>query len=224
MLAHELKNPMVTISGFSEVLRDQSEKIGPDKIKEIAGILNSEVDRLARLVYDLLDLSRMEAGTVRYELQPVSLPELVDNLLTLHTSLNAHHVVTPRLSDGIPKVLADRDRLNQVLLNLMMNAARYSPEGTEIQLLADVIDDGGVPKVRVSVKDQGIGIAPEDQDRVFSKFVMLPKPAWVQKGTGLGLFITKGIVEALGGRIWIESEPGKGSSFHFTLDIANGNF
>jgi signal transduction histidine kinase len=224
MLAHELKNPMVTISGFSEVLRDQSEKIAPEKIKEIAGILNSEVDRLARLVYDLLDLSRMEAGTVRYDLQPVSIPELVDNLLTLHTSLNAHHVVTPRLSDDLPKVLADRDRLNQVLLNLMMNAARYSPQGTEIQLLADVIDDEGTPRVRVSIKDEGIGIAPEDQDRVFSKFVMLPKPAWVKKGTGLGLFITQGIVEAHGGNIWIESEPGKGSTFHFTLDIANGNY
>jgi signal transduction histidine kinase len=224
MLAHELKNPMVTISGFSEILRDQSEKIAPEKIKEIAGILNSEVDRLARLVYDLLDLSRMESGTVRYDLQPISLHDVVDKLLTLHTSLNAHHVVTPRLPDDLPKVLADRDRLNQVLLNLLMNAARYSPQGTEIQLAADVFEEDGAQKVRVSIKDEGIGIASEDQERVFSKFVMLPKPAWVKKGTGLGLFITKGIVEAHGGRIWIDSEPGRGSAFHFTLDIANDDF
>jgi signal transduction histidine kinase len=222
MLAHELKNPMVTISGFSEILKEQSDKLAPEKIVEISSILNSEVRRLARLVYDLLDLSRMEAGTVRYELAPVDLDELMENLLVLHTSLKAHHVVSCELPDDLPKVLADRDRLNQVMLNLMMNAARYSPEDTVIDVSAETFVDGGVEKVRIAVKDQGIGVAPDDQERIFSKFVMLPKPSWVKKGTGLGLFITKGIVEAHNGRIWIESVPGKGSTFYFTLDRANG--
>jgi signal transduction histidine kinase len=100
-----------------------------------------------------------------------------------------------------------------VLLNLLTNATRYAPGGTKVMIGADAVDG----EVRVWIADEGIGIAPGDQERVFFKFVMLPKPGWVKKGSGLGLFITKGIVEAHGGRIWIDSEPGRGSTFYFTL-------
>jgi two-component system, chemotaxis family, sensor kinase Cph1 len=117
-------------------------------------------------------------------------------------------------------VLADDDRVRQVLLNLLTNATRHSPEGTTVGVDADVVVEGGETFVRVGVADQGIGISIEDRDRVFNKFAMLPKPGWVKKGTGLGLYITKGIVEAHGGRLWVDSEAGKGSTFYFTLRTA----
>lgn len=219
MLAHELKGPMTAVKGFGEALRDEWDELGPERRGRIVEVLVKEIERLSRLVNDLLDVSRMEAGTVRYDLEPTSLPELVDGILDVHPSLKAAHLVEGDVPPDLPKVLADRDRLRQVVLNLLTNATRYSPEGTKVTVSARVADDGR--HVLVSVTDEGIGIAPEDQDRVFSKFVMLPKPGWVKKGTGLGLYITKGIVEAHGGRIWADSEPGRGSSFRFTLRIAS---
>jgi signal transduction histidine kinase len=144
----------------------------------------------------------------------------LDNILTVHPSLMAQHLITPELDPTLPKVLGDKDRLRQVMINLLTNATRYAPEGTSITVSADVVEEGGTPFVRVCVADEGIGIAEEDRDRIFTKFSMLPKPAWVKKGTGLGLFITRGIVETHGGRIWVESEAGSGSRFYFTLQVA----
>jgi signal transduction histidine kinase len=218
MLAHELKGPMTTIMGFSETLKQQWAKVPDEKKLSILDIIGKETGRLSRLVNDLLDVSRMEAGTLRYELNPVSLPALVDSIVTVHTSLGAQHLVVNDVPGDLPDVLADNDRLRQVFINLLTNATRYSPEGTAVRVLARPVPDDGI--VEVSVSDEGIGISDQDRDRIFSKFSMLPKPGWVKKGTGLGLFITKGIVEAHGGRIWVESEPGKGSTFAFTLRAA----
>jgi signal transduction histidine kinase len=219
-LAHELKGPMTTIKGFGRALLDSWDELPEKRRTHFLDIVTKEIERLARLVNDLLDVSRMEAGTVRYELAPISLQELAHDILTVHTSLQTSHIVEIDIPDDLPKVLGDRDRIGQVLLNLLMNANRYAPEGTRITISAVASDENSGNEVEVRVTDEGIGIAPEDQERVFSKFVMLPKPSWVKKGTGLGLFITKGIVEVHGGRIWVTSEPGKGSTFHFTLRSA----
>lgn len=216
MLAHELKGPMTTIKGFGEVLRDNWGSLPEAQRSRFFDIVTKEIDRLSRLVTDLLDVSRMEAGTLRYEMEPVELPELVKSILTVHPSLGAEHTLANEVPDELPRVTGDRDRIRQVLLNLLTNATRYAPEGTNVTIGADVVEG----EVRVWITDQGIGIAPGDYDRVFFKFVMLPKPGWVKKGTGLGLYITKGIVEAHGGRIWIDSEPGRGSTFYFTLPTA----
>jgi signal transduction histidine kinase len=220
ILAHELKGPMTSVLGFSEVLRDRWDSLDDAKRTQALDLIAKEVDRLSRLVNDLLDVSRMEAGTLRYEMAPLDLTELIDNVLTVHPSLGATHAIDTRVPRDLPKVLGDRDRVRQVLLNLLTNAVRYSPEGTAVVIgaKAGVVDERRM--VEVWVADQGIGIPPEHADTVFSKFVMLPKPGWVRKGTGLGLFITKGIVEAHGGRIWVESEPGAGAIFRFTLPAA----
>jgi signal transduction histidine kinase len=221
MLAHELSGPMTTIQGFGQSLSKNWEEVDPAKRTHVLDILTKEIERLARLVNDLLDVSRMEAGTLRYELEPTSLKEVVDSLLSVHTSLKAKHLVMANVSEDLPAIHADKDRLRQVLINLLSNATRYSPEGTTICVDAELMDAGDGEKfVRVGVHDEGIGIAPDDIDRVFSKFSMLPKPAWAKKGTGLGLFITKGIVEAHGGYMWLDSEPGHGSHFYFTLPVA----
>jgi signal transduction histidine kinase len=221
MLAHELSGPMTTIQGFGHSLSKNWDEVDSAKRTHVLDILTKEIERLARLVNDLLDVSRMEAGTLRYELEPTSLKEIIDSLLTVHTSLKTRHLVMAEVSDDLPLIRADKDRLRQVLINLLSNATRYSPEGTTICVDAEIMDAGdGERFVRVGVHDEGIGIAADDIDRVFSKFSMLPKPAWAKKGTGLGLFITKGIVEAHGGYMWLDSEPGHGSHFYFTLPVA----
>jgi signal transduction histidine kinase len=219
MLAHELKGPMTTIMGFSETLKQQWTKVPDEKKISILDIIAKETGRLSRLVNDLLDVSRMEAGTLRYELSPLSLAGLIDSIITVHTSLSSQHLVVNDIPADLPQVMGDNDRLRQVFINLLTNAIRYSPEGTAVRVSARTLPEDGM--VEVTVVDEGIGISEQDRDRIFSKFSMLPKPGWVKKGTGLGLFITKGIVEAHGGRIWVESEPGKGSRFSFTLRTAS---
>jgi K+-sensing histidine kinase KdpD len=218
MLAHELKGPMTTIMGFANTMRDQRAKLSEEKQDHILSIISKEVERLSRLVNDLLDVSRMEAGSLKYELEPMSLTDVVDSVLTVHTSLKSMHAVDSGIPEDFPKVIGDKDRIRQVVINLLTNATRYSPEGTTITISAELMEDGRT--ARVSVADEGIGIPESDRERVFDKFAMLPKPGWVKKGTGLGLFITKGIVEAHGGSIWVEAGEPKGTIFRFTLPAA----
>lgn len=221
MLAHELKGPMTTVLGFSHTLLEQGHKISDEKRDQVLQIISKETERLSRLVNDLLDVSRMEAGTLRYDPEPTSIHEIVESILLVHTSLKSDHAVLEMLPDDLPKVLVDRDRIRQVIINLLTNATRYSPEGSTVTIGAEVVDENGERFVKLFVKDEGIGIAPQDSDRIWNKFAMLPKPGWTKKGTGLGLYITKGIVEAGGGRIWVESELGKGSRFNVTMRIAD---
>ncbi|HJR45655.1 MAG TPA: ATP-binding protein [Actinomycetota bacterium] len=221
MLAHELKGPMTTVLGFSHTLRQQWDQVDAEKRDRVLEIIEKEVGRLSRLVNDLLDVARMEAGTLRYELEPVSLQEVVESVLMVHTSLQSDHAVLDEVPPEIPKVMADKDRIRQVVINLLTNATRYSPERTRVTVTAEEVEEGDARRyVRLAVTDEGIGIAPQDAERIFTKFAMLPKPGWTQKGTGLGLFITKGIVEAMGGHIWVESEVGRGSTFYVTLRVA----
>jgi len=220
MLAHELKGPMTTVLGFSHTLQDPASRITEEKRNQVLSIISKEVERLSRLVNDLLDVSRMEAGTLRYEAEPTSLYEIVESVLLVHTSLKADHAVAEELSADLPKVLVDRDRIRQVVINLLTNATRYSPGGTTITIGADLMTENSGDYVRLYVADEGIGIAPQDIDRIWTKFAMLPKPGWTKKGTGLGLYITKGIVEAGGGRIWVDSELGRGSTFNVTMRVA----
>jgi two-component system phosphate regulon sensor histidine kinase PhoR len=220
MLAHELKGPMTTVKGFGDALRDRWDEIDEAKRTKFLDILTTEVDRLSHLVSDLLDSSRMEAGTLRYEPRPTPLHDVIDRVLEAHPSLSDRHCIERRVPSDLPDVLGDCDRVSQILLNLLSNAVRYSPAGTTVTLTADCVHENGSSFVEVAVSDEGIGIAPSDRERVFSKFVMLPKPEWVEKGHGLGLCITKGMIEGQGGRIWVESEPGRGSTFYFTLPVA----
>jgi signal transduction histidine kinase len=213
MLAHELKGPMTTIKGFGEALRDRWETIPGPQRSRFLDIVSKEIDRMSRLVNDLLDVSRLEGGTLRYEMEPVDVADVVENTLVVHPSLRGAHTVIDEVPCDLPRAVADRDRIGQVLLNLLTNATAYAPEGTAVSIRADAAGE----MIRVWVEDEGIGIAPADHERVFAKFVMLPKPGWVRKGTGLGLFISRAIVEAHGGRMWVESAPGEGTTFYFTL-------
>ncbi|MDQ4064800.1 MAG: ATP-binding protein, partial [Actinomycetota bacterium] len=199
ILAHELKGPMTTIMGFGRTLEEHWDTIDEGRRVQFISIVRRETERLAQLVSDLLDMSGVESGGFRYEMAPMAIGELVESIVSIHGSLFAAHRVKSEIPDDLPLVMGDKERIRQVLLNLMSNAARYSPEGTTITVSAQVVEEDGRPRAKVSVSDEGIGIAPEDHERIFSKFATLPKPGWTQKGTGLGLFITKGIVDAHGG-------------------------
>lgn len=219
ILAHELKGPMTTIVGFGQMLDEHWDSMEEEKRGQFIGIVRRETQRLSHMVSDLLDVSRMETGNLRYEFEPMSLSDLIQNVATVHVTATEGHDLEVQLQSDLPKVNGDKDRLQQVVINLLTNATRYSPEGTTIRLGAEEAATGGRREVRVWVSDEGIGIAPADRDRIFSKFAMLTKPAWTKKGTGLGLFITKAIVDAHGGRIWVDSEVGEGSTFSFTVPV-----
>jgi signal transduction histidine kinase len=216
ILAHELKGPMTTIVGFGQMLQDHWATMEDDKRTQFIGIVRRETQRLANMVSDLLDVSRMESGNLRYEFEPMSLSDLIDNVVTVHASIATKHELEVHVEPDLPKVVGDKERLRQVVINLLTNATRYSPEGTAIRLRTEA-DPEDPRTIKVSVADEGIGIAPDDIERIFSKFTMLAKPAWTKKGTGLGLFITKAIVDAHKGRLWVESKLGEGSTFIFTV-------
>jgi signal transduction histidine kinase len=220
MVAHELKGPMTTIKGFGDALRDRWDEIDDVKRHEVLDLLITEVDRLSYLVSDLLDSSRMESGTLAYDVVPTSLGELIERVLASHASLTSRHTIVRDIPSGVPEVLGDPNRVCQILLNLLSNAVRYSAEGTAISVTAEPITANGSQFVQVAVSDEGVGIAPADRERVFSKYARLSNPPSAVDGHGLGLSITKGMVEAQGGRIWVESEPGRGSTFFFTLPVA----
>jgi signal transduction histidine kinase len=216
MLAHELKSPMATILGFAQMLHAHWDAVATNKRSEMLSIMEDETSRLARLVDDLLDLSRIDTGTLTFDFQPVDIRRVVESVLKMHPSLKARHKIMSEYPPELPSVRADFDRLRQVFLNLITNATRYSTPSTLIVVRGEARNG----LVHLLVCDEGIGIAPEHHEVVFERFASVSKPAWVKKGTGLGLYISKGIVEGHGGRLWVESERGRGATFHFTLPVA----
>ena len=177
-----------------------------------------------RLVGDLLDVSRIEAGRLRLDMKPVDLREVIDTVLqSVETQIAAKKLALQlEVPEKLPPVLGDHGRLIQVITNLVSNAYKYTPEGGQIHIKADGLA-AALPSGRltISVRDTGLGIAPEDQQKIFTKFFRAEDPQVRDvPGTGLGLSITKSLVEMHGGEIWFESEVGKGTTFAFTLPIA----
>jgi len=223
-VSHELRTPLTSIKSFSEILLSYDED--KETQKEFLTIINEESNRLTRLINDFLDLSKIEAGRMQWETVELSLDEVIQTALNATQSLTieTNLKVGADIGADLPTILCDKDRLVQVVTNLLSNAIKFTPDGGAIQVKAQ-LQNGNKPgrdsdMVMVSVSDSGIGIAQKDQRSVFEKFkqvgdTLSNKP----KGTGLGLPICKEIIEHYGGRIWVESEPGKGSTFLFTLPI-----
>ncbi|AFY41718.1 PAS domain S-box protein [Nostoc sp. PCC 7107] len=230
-VSHELRTPLTSVLGFASIIKEKLETdvfpmvITEDRklqktIKRVGDNLNiivSEAERLTSLINDVLDIAKMEAGKVEWQMQPLDPSELLDWATTSTAGLfetNCLQLVS-EIEPGVPQIVGDRNRLLQVLINLISNAVKFTQSGT-VTCRVKQQNDG----VCISVIDTGIGIAPEDQPKVFEKFrqvgdTLTDKP----KGTGLGLPICKQIVEHHGGRIWVESEPGKGSVFSFLIPI-----
>jgi signal transduction histidine kinase len=214
-MSHEMRSPITAIQGGVDYLKRTMQR--PDNL-DYLNIIDKNLLRLTHLVSDLLDLTRIEAGKVSWNFEAVDIAELIREVIEI-LSLKADGEHVTLVYDGSESIVGeiDMERIEQVLVNLLENAIKFSPTGGRIDIQTRVQD--GI--LVVSIEDHGIGIAPENIDRVFEKFHTLPSGGGSghTKGTGLGLTICRKIVEAHGGRIWVESEAGRGSVFHFNLPL-----
>jgi signal transduction histidine kinase len=216
IVAHELRTPMTSIRGYADML--SKELVGPltDQQNEFVSTICNNVERMQILVSDLQDIARIESGQLRMETQPMSLRDSLDEGVRLVRGQidgkgQALQIEAPQ---DLPQVHGDPSRTTQVIINLLSNAYKYTPEGGEIRVKASVEK----PFVRCTVQDTGIGMSEDDQCKLFTKFFRADNPdAREQPGTGLGLCIVKNIVELQGGEITVESEEGVGTTFSFTI-------
>ncbi|NOT54301.1 MAG: PAS domain-containing protein [Deltaproteobacteria bacterium] len=215
-VSHELRTPLASVRGFTELMLTRD--FAPDKQREYLAIIRGEAERLTNLINDFLDLQRMESGRETYNFVAVPLASLLRKSLGTVAVTNGAHTLRLDLPEVAPAVMADAARLQQVLINLLSNAVKFSPHGGEVTLGARTQDDHAL----VWVRDQGVGMAPEVVAKVFDRFFRADNRATRNiGGTGLGLTLVKEIVAAHNGQVWVESTPGQGSTFFFTLPIAN---
>jgi len=219
MVSHELRTPMTSIKGYADLLLMGSVGTLTDGQEKFLSIVRSNVDRLTTLVDDLLDISRIESGRLELTPEPTDLYDTVADVVTSMEARAEENSIRLRsqLPPDLPVVRADPDRLAQILTNLVGNACQYTPRGGEVVVSAQAAGE----ELCVSVRDTGIGISTEDQEKIFERFFRADSPQ-VQNtsGTGLGLSIVRSLVELHGGEIWVESEPGEGSTFSFTVPTA----
>ncbi len=214
-VSHELRTPLTMIRGFSELLLTRKDIDSKRSVEALEHIHDSS-RRLGRLIDDLLSVSRIESGGLSSELRRVDLGEVADEVLVTLEQTGSDRVDID-LPAGLPSVLADPDQLFQVLTNLLSNALKYSSPGSRVTMSAVVSRD----QVQVSVSDEGIGMTPAEAAQVFGKFARVDRPEVRQVGgTGLGLYITRRLVDMMGGSIWVRSKAGEGSVFTFSLRIA----
>ncbi len=218
-MSHELRTPLNAVIGFSEVLLERMfGDVNPKQEEYLNDILSSG-KHLLSLINDILDLSKIEAGRMELEAAPFDLPGALDNALTLIRERASRHglklevTVDPRLGE----VKGEERKVKQVLLNLLSNAVKFTPEGGKISLAAHLKDG----MAEISVADTGVGIAQEDQEAIFEEFRQVGTDyARKREGTGLGLALARRLVELHGGKLWVQSVPGQGSTFTFTLPVS----
>jgi len=220
--SHELRTPMTSIKGYVENMLEGLTGALSEKQAHYLGRVKHNVQRLTRLINQLLDLSRLDAGVLELILEPLAIHEVVTEVIDSFRPLAREKSLTlsEHQAGELPLVLADRDKLNQILTNLIQNAVKFTPTGGEVRVESQVQEDGFV---QICVADTGCGIPPHELDKVFGRFFRGESAPAEARGTGLGLTITKSLVEMHGGRIWAESTPGKGSHFFFTLLIRSSS-
>jgi PAS domain S-box-containing protein len=215
--AHELKTPLTSIHGFSQLLQNRKVSNNFTKRNKYLKIMDHETKRLAKLVNDILDLSRIDLGTVKFSLDEVNINRLIEDVKKeMNVQMNEKGLESEYdIEKGIPRIVTDREKLTEILINLIGNAVKYTPKG---KITVRAFREGS--GVRFIIKDTGIGIAKEEQKRIFERFYQVDS-SYSRKagGTGLGLALCNEFVDLLGGRLWVEGEVGKGSEFNFTLPI-----
>ncbi len=228
MVSHELKTPMTSMRGYTDLLLSGMTGEINDQQRSFLETISANIQRMSQQIQDLTDISRIETGRFHIVAEPTSLIDVMNETLQTVKPLCAEKDIRLHLQlpDDLPMVYVDKNRLVQVMTNLLSNACKYSPSDTDVQVIfaetAVAQENGDEDKqmVQCSVDDQGYGISQEDQDKLFTKFFRSEDPNIRQaKGTGLGLSITKGIIEIQGGQIWAESEIGKGTTFAFTMPL-----
>jgi signal transduction histidine kinase len=217
-MSHELRTPLNAIIGFSEVLQEKLFGELNEKQAEYTDDILTSGRHLLSLINEILDLSKVEAGRMELELATFDLPLAIDNARTFVRERATRHGITldVKVDERLGDFVGDERKIKQILLNLLSNAVKFTPEGGRVGISARQVDGS----VEISVSDTGIGIAPEDEPKIFEEFRQVGSDyAHKVEGTGLGLTLAKKFVELHGGRIWVESEVGKGSTFTFMLPI-----
>jgi signal transduction histidine kinase len=218
--SHELRTPLTAVQGYIELLSEYNLLLSPEARGEFIAKAHRGCDELALMVGNIMDASRVEIDAENIRLSPISLPDSVLHILEILEGITKQENRSVEVE--IPSsllVMADDLRLRQVLLNLVSNALKYSPAGSPIAITAEVQNED----VTLHVRDRGLGVPPQDQHHLFERFMRLDRDMNSPvRGAGLGLYISKQLIEAMGGQIWVEStgHPGEGSTFSFTLKSA----
>ena len=226
LVAHELKQPLTAVQGYAKMLMMGIGGELSETQEEFVQVINANADRMGKLVNDLLEISRLEAGRITLKLAAVDLREIVEETLAKSRAEieSRHHTLQFEVPEELPPVMGDRVRLLQILTKLVSNAYMYTPDGGTIRIVAGRTDDPAVPAghLQVSVSDTGIGISVQHLPRLDEKFFRADHElVRAQPGNGLGVPIAHHLVELHGGQFWVESELDKGSTFSFTLPIAS---
>lgn len=218
MVAHDLRSPMSVISGFADTIHDRWDVLPDEQKLEFLRLISRNTRSLAEFVEDVLQVARMESGELHYDMQPFDARHVVQRIVTDMQVTHPDLTLRVEAPDQLPDVLGDVDRNWQILTNLVNNAMKFSSGDPRIEVeLSTLVAEG---KLAIAVRDNGIGIADEDLPRLFRRFSRVGPSRRTVAGTGLGLYIVKSMVEAQGGRIWVDSQPGQGSTFTYTLPIA----
>lgn len=223
MVSHELRTPLTSIKAYTETLLDMVEENDIEAETEFLTIINEESERLTRLINDILDLSKIEAGKMKFIIHDEAIDEVIERSIKNMNGFAAKKDIKliSNIEPNLQRVLIDKDRTLQILANLINNAIKFTPEEGTITVHA--LNDTDKRFIRVIIEDTGIGIKEDDKDKIFEKFKQADNIMTREAGgTGLGLPICKNIIEHYGGKIWVESEVGKGSQFIFTLPKENG--
>ncbi len=218
MTCHDLRNPITSIRGFSKFMLDKGDAISKNSLTECLQNIYAASDNMLELINDLVDITAIESGKLNLNLRPDSFVNLVNEKIKMYVPLaeNKKIKLHSNLSQETPIFKFDSNRIGQVLDNLIGNAIKFSPQGKNVSITVSSNDQGAL----CSVKDEGPGILPEDQDKLFVPFQKLTaKPTGGEASSGLGLGIAKRMVEAHGGKLWVESEPGNGADFRFQIPM-----
>jgi len=215
-VSHELRTPLSIVKGYSTMLLKYESRLCDEEKLEYLKSIDRATDRLTELVDHLLDMSRLEAGLMKLEKQSTNISKLIREAVAEAKLSAPKHDIVADMGQRLTRLEVDPRRIRQVLDNLINNAVKYSSEETKVAVSAQ----RNSTQLRISVADQGTGIPTEDLERVFDRMYRVEQRLTPEVGgIGLGLSICKGLVEAHGGRIWVESKLGKGSTFHFTLPL-----
>jgi two-component system sensor histidine kinase KdpD len=214
-VSHDLRTPLTAILGSATALRRDAARLGPAEREDLAATIAEEAERLDRFVNNLLDVSRLEAGAMEIRREWLVVEEVVDSAVRRVQPRLAGRVLDRRVASGLPLLHADATLLETVLVNLLDNAAKHAPDATRVEIAASV-EDG---RLMLGVTDDGAGIPPEHQARLFDKFYRVQRGDRAAAGTGLGLSICKGLTEAMGGRIAVLSPVADGHGARFTVSF-----
>jgi two-component system, sensor histidine kinase and response regulator len=216
LISHELRTPLTAIKGFVTMLCKHEKEISEEKRQIYLNVLNEETDRLTRLITELLDISRIESGRIEFKWEKVSILDKVKEVFDTLALPAKNTLLSHDFSADFPVIVADGEKIEQVMMNLVMNAMRFSPSGGQIVVRGRVARDGVV----LEIADQGMGIPFNEQEKIFDKFYRLDNEINRRTpGTGLGLSICRALINLHGGKIWAESEPGQGSRLLISLPL-----